>query len=87
MAKPVRALRAKATIAFPGGRFIRKGALVRSDDPAVKSHPEVFESVDDRLGIEQATANPGQKRAAAKPEVVAAAEVDEDPVAPVVDAE
>jgi hypothetical protein len=68
MPKQVRALRAKTTIAFSGSRrFIYEGDLVRSDDPAVKSHPEAFELVDEALGIEQATKQPGQKRAARKP--------------------
>jgi len=68
MPKQVRALRAKTTIAFSGSRrFIYEGDLVRSDDPAVKSHPEAFELVDEALGIEQATKQPGQKRAAKKP--------------------
>ena len=65
--KQVRALRARTTIAFPGGRFVYQGDTVRSDDPAVKSHPDAFESIDDLLGIEQATKQPGQKRAARKP--------------------
>jgi hypothetical protein len=67
MAKQVRALRAKTTIAFPGGRFIYEGDILRSDDPAVKAQPDLFESIDDVLGIEQATKAPGQKRAAKKP--------------------
>jgi hypothetical protein len=87
MAKQVRALRAKTTIAYPGGRFIYEGALVRSDDPAVKAQPDLFETIDDVLGIEQAVKNPGQKRAARKPAAPkpaepVAVEVAEDPVAP-----
>ena len=78
MPKQVRALRAKTTIAFSGSRrFIYEGDLVRSDDPAVRSHPEAFESVDEALGIEQATKQPGQKRAARKPAAIPAAEVSE----------
>jgi hypothetical protein len=46
---------------------IHKGDLVRSDVPFVKSNPDLFESVDDLLGIEQATKTPGVKRAAKKP--------------------
>ena len=65
--KRVVAVRAKTTIAFPGGRFVYQGDTLRSDDPAVKSHPEAFESVDDMLGIEQAVKTPGVKRAAKKP--------------------
>jgi len=81
MAKQVRALRAKTTIAFSGSRrFIYEGDLVRSDDPAVKSHPDAFESVDDVLGIEQATKNPGQKRAAKKPAVKSAEKLAEPEV-------
>jgi hypothetical protein len=97
MAKQVRALRAKTTIAYPGGRFIYEGALVRSDDPAVKAQPDLFETIDDVLGIEQAVKNPGQKRAARKPvknvgrpvakvsipiEAVVEDEAVEEPVAP-----
>jgi hypothetical protein len=83
----VRALRAKATIAYPGGRFIYEGALVRSDDPAVKAQPDMFEAIDDVLGIEQAVKNPGQKRVARKPAVPkpvepVAVEAVEEPVAP-----
>jgi hypothetical protein len=53
--------------------------MVRSDDPAVKSHPDAFEAIDDVLGIEQAVKGPGQKRAAKKPAKI----VESEPVVPV----
>lgn len=42
------------------------GQLVRDDDPAVKASPDMFVEPDEWLGIdapvEQATAEPGEKR-------------------------
>lgn len=45
-------------------RRIRMGQLVADTDPAVKAHPHLFDDVD--ALIEQATANPGEKRSVTK---------------------
>lgn len=64
--KPVRALRARKTFAVPGSRSFRRGDLIRSDDPVVEGREDLFEDVLNKLGVEQATANPGERRNAAK---------------------
>lgn len=61
--KPLRCARSFAV----GRQVVRKGDIYRSDDPIVKGREEFFVDVLDELGIEQATKNPGQKRAAKKP--------------------
>lgn len=63
--------RCKAAFAvFVNGspRMLNPGVLVDESDPIVKSHPHFFEDVEtyvsDRAGerVEQATAEPGEKR-------------------------
>ena len=66
--KPVRALRARSSFSVGGVGRVYGGQLVRSDDPIVKGREQLFEDVNDVLEIvEQATKNPGQKRAVKKP--------------------
>jgi hypothetical protein len=66
--KPVRALRARSSFSVGGVGRVYDGQLVRSDNPIVKGREQLFEDVNDVLGIvEQATKSPGQKRNAAKP--------------------
>jgi hypothetical protein len=66
--KPVRALRARSSFSVGGVGRVYDGQLVRSDNPIVKGREQLFEDVNDVLGIvEQATKTPGQKRKAAKP--------------------
>lgn len=77
----VRPLAVRKSFSAPGyGRYF-EGQLVRSDDPVVKGKEELFADVLDELGIEQATKNPGQKRAAKKPKPAAepTQTVDEEP--------
>lgn len=63
MARTVRAVRARHTF-YARGQLIIGDQLYRTDDPVVKRHPDLFEDVDDSLGIvEKATRNPGEKRA------------------------
>ncbi len=69
--KPVVALRAKTSFAAGPLRVVR-GQLVRSDDEIVRGREHLFVNVDEMLGIEQATKNPGERRAAAKPKNVCA---------------
>jgi hypothetical protein len=42
-----------------------------ADHPAVKSHPDSFSEVQIQGAVEQATAAPGESRAAAKPKKAA----------------
>jgi hypothetical protein len=72
-------MRAKTTVAFPDGSFIHEGKDYRSDHPFVKRNPDLFESVDELLGIEQAVKTPGRKRRAAKPQPVAQPVVEDEP--------
>jgi hypothetical protein len=66
----VRVLRAKQSFMLPGHPYpVAEGDLYRSDDPRVKGREQLFVDVYDYLGVEQATAQPGQKRKAAKPKV------------------
>lgn len=66
--KPVRAVRALSTFKVPGIGDVYQGDLFRTDDPLVKGREQLFEDVNNLLGIaEQATRNPGQKRAARNP--------------------
>lgn len=53
-----------------GRRVIRQGNRYEQDDPAVEQFPQFFETADEFFGVEKATANPGERRAAAKPKNV-----------------
>jgi hypothetical protein len=73
----------RALTSFHAQRFIAAGDLVDDDDPVVAGREHLFEeaSVTNRP-IEQATAEPGEKRAAALPTAKAILEtVGADPVA------
>lgn len=59
--KDARPLRARQAF-HAAGRFVRRGAVLRSDDPVVKGREHLFRDVNDDLGIEQATAAPGERR-------------------------
>lgn len=53
----------RARVSFHAGtRFVRRGQLVRSDDDVVKGREHLFADVNEGLGIEQATAAPGEVR-------------------------
>lgn len=67
--KPVVALRARTSFAVGPDRVFRN-QLVRSDNPIVEGREHLFAVVDEILGIEKATANPGERRAAKKPKNV-----------------
>ena len=63
-------LRAKETF-FVGNAKLTKGQLVNDDDPIVKGKEHLFESTEEVAipMVEQATANPGQRRAVRRPRV------------------
>ncbi|WP_435643366.1 hypothetical protein ACR9VJ_18130 [Streptomyces sp. H49] len=70
------ALRCKQSLsAYVDGRprVVRAGALVQDDDPIVKNREHLFEPVDAYLakqspvGVEEATAAPGEKRSRSAP--------------------
>lgn len=50
--------RAKETMFLPGRRLIAAGDIITSKDPALKGREMLFE----RVGVEQATAEPGELR-------------------------
>jgi hypothetical protein len=56
-----------------GGRvhFSVGDGVYSADHPAVKSHPDSFSEVQIQGAVEQATAAPGESRAAAKPKKAA----------------
>ncbi len=41
---------------------VRRGRVVDDDDPALVGCEDAFQRVDDGAPVEQATANPGEKR-------------------------
>lgn len=61
----IRALKCVRSYAV-GRAVVRAGELKRSDDPVVKGHEAFFVDVLENLGVEQATANPGEGRTVKK---------------------
>lgn len=59
--KDARALCARQSF-HVGRRFIPRGTVVRSDDPVIEGREHLFQDVNEELGIEQATAAPGERR-------------------------
>lgn len=51
---------ARKGFVIPGGRAIKAGQIVRSDDPCVKGRKGLFD--DAEVVVERATANPGELR-------------------------
>ena len=56
-------LRAHTSFAVPGRRHINEGDLVDASDPIVRGREHLFESSERAtVGVEQATAAPGERR-------------------------
>lgn len=75
-------LRAKETF-FVGNRKVAKGQLVNPKDPVAKGRAVLFEDTEKvEVPVEQATRNPGQKRAVSMPQAEPATEAEESGEAP-----
>ena len=60
-------VRAKSTFWYSESGLLREGDLYDSEDPLVRANPDWFDAelrVVSSTGVEQATAAPGEKRAA-----------------------
>jgi hypothetical protein len=64
-------------IGYP--EFVHAGESYRSDDPRVKGREQLFVDTYELLGVEQAMASPGRRRAAVKPKAEPKVEPEVEP--------